>query len=86
MLCDGDLVLLGDTMDGHIIEFCTWVDAFENTSLKVNLEKIKVMVSVGVTSYELSQSKVSPCWICGLIVANLDFCLGNVVSGCTVGV
>ena len=43
---------------------------------RINLGKIKVMVSVGITKDDISKSKVDPCGVCSLRVkANLVLCL-----------
>ena len=50
-------------MEGLQKRFLKWLSALESKGLKVNLEKMKVMVSR--SGGEVIQSRIDPCGICG---------------------
>ena len=57
-----DLVLMSESIENLKEKFLKWKAAFESKEMKVNLKKIKVMVS-GLKN-ELLKSKVDPCAKC----------------------
>ena len=61
-----DIVLMSDTIVGHMDKFLKWKEAFESKGLKVNLVKTKVMVSSGITKDGMSNSEVDPCNVCSM--------------------
>ena len=89
MLHADDLVLLSETIEELRDEFLKWKEAFERKGLKVNIGKIKVMVSSGITQDGFSKSNVDPCCICCLRAnANSVFCVqcGRWIHGGCTGV
>ena len=60
LLYADDLVLMSETIEGLRNKFFKWKEAFESQGLKVNLGKIKAMVSGGIAKNGLSNSKVDP--------------------------
>ena len=63
IVCAHDLVLISESMESLKEKFLKWKEAFESKGLKVNLKKIKVMVSS--SKGEVLKSKVDPCAKCG---------------------
>ena len=63
IVCAHDLVLMSESMGSLKEKFLKWKEAFESKGLKVNLKKIKVMVSS--SKGEVLKSKVDPCAKCG---------------------
>ena len=68
LLYADDFVMMSEIIEGLRDKFLTWKEAFESKCLKVNLGKIKVMVSSGIIQDNLSNSKVDQCWVCSLRV------------------
>ena len=64
LLYADDIVLMSKTIEEHRNKFLKWKDALESKGL--NLEKIKVMVSGGITKDGMSKRKVDPCVVCSL--------------------
>ena len=64
LLYADDLALMSETIEGRGDRFLKWKEAFESKGLKVNLGKIKVMISGGITKGGMSKSKVDPCSAC----------------------
>ena len=65
-------------------KFSRWKEAFESNGMKVNLGKINVMASSGITEDGLSKSKVDPCGVCSLRAkANSVLCVqcGRCIHG-----
>ena len=74
LLYTDDLVLTSETMEGLREKFWKWKEAFESKGLKVNLGKMKVVVS-GAKG-EMSVSKLDPCGICEKrVMANSVLCV-----------
>ena len=63
VLYANDLVLLNETMESLKERFLKWRSALENKVLKVNLEKMKVMVCE--SEGEVIRNRLDPCEICG---------------------
>ena len=68
-----DLVLISESMENLKMKFFKWKEVFESKGLKVNLKKIKVMVSS--SKGEVLKRKVDPCAKCGKrVMANSVIC------------
>ena len=61
-----DLVLMGETMEELRENFDEWREAFESKGMRVNLGKMKLMVS-GMEE-ETFDYKIDPCEVCGTTV------------------
>ena len=73
ILYANDLVLISESMENLKEKFFKCKEAFKSKGLKVNLKKIKVMVSD--LKDEVLNSKVDPCAKCGYrVMANLVMC------------
>ena len=59
---------MSETVEGLRDKFLKWKKAFVSNDLKVNLWKVKVMVSCGITKDGLCKSKVHPFRVCILRV------------------
>ena len=62
------LVLTSGSIKGLRNKFLKRKKAFESKDFKVNLEKTKVIVSVGITEDGTSKSKFDPCGVSSLRV------------------
>ena len=51
LLYADDLALMDEIIEGFINKFIKWKEGFESMGLKVNLGKIKVVVSGGITKH-----------------------------------
>ena len=58
-------MLMSETIEVVRNKFLKFKD-FQRKGLKVNLQKIKVMVAGSITKDSLSKSKVDTCCVCGL--------------------
>ena len=68
-----DLVLMGETMEELRENFDEWREAFESKGMRVNLGKMKLMVS-GMEE-ETLDSKIDPCGVCGTrVMSNSVLC------------
>ena len=68
-----DLVLMSEMMEGLKERFLKWRSTLESKRLKINLEKMKVMVCV--SEGEVICSRIDPCEICGKrVTVNLVLC------------
>ena len=56
-----DLLLMREKIGALGNKFIKWKEASENKGFKVNIRKIRVMVSSGITKDGLSKSNVDPC-------------------------
>ena len=68
LLYADDLILISEAMEDHRNNFLQWKEAFESKGLKVNLGKLRIMVSGGITKDGMSKGKVDPCRVCSLSV------------------
>ena len=67
---------MSETIDRLRNKFRKWLDVSESKSLKVYLQKTKVMLSGGIPKDGTSKNKDYPCWIWGLnVVANSALCI-----------
>ena len=68
-----DLVLMNESIENFKEKFLKWKKAFQSKGLKMNLKKIKVMVSS--SKVEVLKSKVDPCAKCSKrVTANSVMC------------
>jgi len=63
ILYTDDLALMAETMEDLSEKFQKWKPAFESKGIKVNLGKMKVMVSE--SKGEVPKSKIDLCGMCG---------------------
>ena len=76
MLYADDFVLTSETMEGLREKFWKWKEAFESKGLKVNLGKIKVVVSGAEDEVSVSKVDPYPCGICGKqVMSNSVLCV-----------
>ena len=68
LLYADDLVQMSEIIQRLREKSLKWKEAFESKVLKINLWKIKVIVSCSITKDGLSERKIDPCGACSLEV------------------
>ena len=69
-----DLVIMDQSLDGLLNQFCTWKDSFDSKRLRVNMSKTKILASNPLIERQVNPSKY-PCCLCKKGVgSNSIFC------------
>ena len=73
VLYANDLLLMSETMEDLKENFLKWKSALESKGLKVNFEKVKVLVCE--SEGEVIRNRIDPCRICGKrVTVNSELC------------